>query len=196
MDRRRCQTSRRAVEGREPRDGVRPRPPLDRGRRQSWAQIRSRHRRSRLPPRALEMLASARAGPPPRSIRCNRPSAKKPIDLPSGDQKGNVAPSVPATIRGSASSRRRTHTPAIDSASTPTNATERPSADSASVSTTLTLSGAARQDAQTAPRGRVESSAKHRRQERRRADERGGAEGPGCALAPEHGRDARLCQCR
>ena len=41
--------------------------------------------------------ASVCGAPPPRSSRFSAFPAKKPTDRPSGDQKGYVAPSVPAS---------------------------------------------------------------------------------------------------
>src|SRR4051812_3431268 len=49
------------------------------------------------------------AGPPMTSILRILPPEKKPIQRPSGDQKGKVAPSVPANCRDSTSATVRTH---------------------------------------------------------------------------------------
>src|SRR4051812_32692799 len=46
-------------------------------------------------------------GPPATAIRFSFPSAKKPTDLPSGDQNGSVAPCVDGSGRGSARSSCR-----------------------------------------------------------------------------------------
>ncbi len=49
------------------------------------------------PPRAEVTGASVCGAPPPRPSRFSAPPAKKPTERPLGAQKGNVAPSVPAT---------------------------------------------------------------------------------------------------
>src|SRR5438034_755414 len=48
------------------------------------------------------------AGPPLASILFNCPSAKKAMKRSSGDQNGNIAPSVPASCRASSTSNART----------------------------------------------------------------------------------------
>ena len=48
-----------------------------------------------------------RTGPPTTSTRFNFPSAKNPIDRLSGDQNGEIAPSVPETACAVAESSRR-----------------------------------------------------------------------------------------
>ena len=53
--------------------------------------------RLQLPPRPRGASASVSTGPPPASIFFSLPPAKNATDRLSGDQKGNVAPSVPAS---------------------------------------------------------------------------------------------------
>src|SRR5580704_3097832 len=83
------------------------------------------------PPRPKGASASATAGPPSSLIFFNLPSAKNPIERPSGDQNGKEAPSVPSI--GSAdnllSSRTQTRASAFES--TATNASFVPSVLSA-----------------------------------------------------------------
>src|SRR5437870_9828096 len=50
------------------------------------------------PPRALDASANTETGPPDAEIFLRCPSAKNPTDFPSGDQKGNAAPSVPSSL--------------------------------------------------------------------------------------------------
>ena len=50
-----------------------------------------------VPPRPLTAGARVCGAPPPRSSRFSAPPAKKPTERLSGDQKGSVAPSVPAS---------------------------------------------------------------------------------------------------
>jgi hypothetical protein len=66
--------------------------------------------RFQVPPRATPAWdATVRIEPPSTSIRLRLVSAKKPIERPSGDQKGRVARSVPASGRAVAESSRRSH---------------------------------------------------------------------------------------
>src|SRR5262249_14896557 len=62
-------------------------------------------------PRPLLAGASVVGAPPSRSNRLSEPPAKKPIERPSGDQKGLAAPSVPprgwAVVVDSSRSHRR-----------------------------------------------------------------------------------------
>jgi hypothetical protein len=54
--------------------------------------------RFQVPPRATTPTSqSVRTGPPLASILFSLPSAKKPMLRPSGDQKGMLAPEVPAS---------------------------------------------------------------------------------------------------
>ena len=53
-------------------------------------------------------LARVFTEPPSTSIRLSVPSAKKPIDLLSGDQNGASAPSVPGRVRGDSDRSDRT----------------------------------------------------------------------------------------
>ena len=53
--------------------------------------------------------------PLPRSTRFSRLSAKKPTDLLSGDQNGNVAPSVPRSGSATVVSSRRFHSTLLES---------------------------------------------------------------------------------
>src|SRR5512133_1925288 len=82
------------------------------------------------PPRALETLARATAGPPAASIFLSFPVAKNPMYLLSGDQKGNAAPSVPASGWASVPSSERTKTISAPAGPALTNATRRPSGES------------------------------------------------------------------
>src|SRR5262249_22117073 len=61
------------------------------------------------PPTDWSQIATG--APPARSIRCNLPRAEKAMALLSGDQKGNVAPSVPESSRAAVPSSGRTHKP-------------------------------------------------------------------------------------
>src|SRR6202022_3899392 len=60
------------------------------------------------PPRPSATLQRVVGAPPARSIFFNDVRSKKPRERPSGDQKGNIAFSVPATCRGTAESSART----------------------------------------------------------------------------------------
>jgi hypothetical protein len=57
------------------------------------------------PPRGLGAAATVETGPPATGMVFSFPSEKNPIDRPSGDQNGNVPPSVPASFRGALVSR-------------------------------------------------------------------------------------------
>src|SRR5579864_1698032 len=60
------------------------------------------------PPRALGASASTVTGPPAAETFFRWPSAKKPMNLPSADQNGNEAPSVPSSFLAVSSLRDRT----------------------------------------------------------------------------------------
>ena len=69
------------------------------------------------PPRPFAALASVCGAPPATSILFKLPSAKKPIERPSGDQNGNAPPSVPSSGCGTADASERTdsrETPSTD----------------------------------------------------------------------------------
>src|SRR5215467_13144263 len=68
-----------------------------------------------LPPRGLPigLVQSTTGAPPARSTRSNLSLIKKPMDLPSGDQKGRIAPSVPASGRLDLPSSDRTQRPLL-----------------------------------------------------------------------------------
>ena len=76
-------------------------------------------------------VASVRTDPPSTSSRLSLSSAKKPTDRLSGDQKGNPAPSVPASARADPDSRERSHKREWPSA-VATKAIVRPSGEMAS----------------------------------------------------------------
>src|SRR5579859_5972571 len=61
------------------------------------------------PPRGDDALAIVSGTPPAASMRFSFPSAKKPIDLPSGDQNGKTAFSVPRNGSAAGESSRRIH---------------------------------------------------------------------------------------
>ena len=52
--------------------------------------------------------ASVTGGPPATAIFFKFPPAMNPTDRPSGDQNGNVAPSVPESLRASCEASDRT----------------------------------------------------------------------------------------
>src|SRR5688500_3367936 len=80
-------------------------------------------------PYALPSIAhNVTRAPPAISILFILPSATKPIDSLSGDQKGLLAPSVPVTARASSESRLRIQSSAAPSRAA-TNASLRPSGD-------------------------------------------------------------------
>ncbi len=60
-----------------------------------------------VPPRPAGASARCRGNPPSMSVRFRAPSAKKPTERLFGDQKGNKAPSVPASERSSPVSSKR-----------------------------------------------------------------------------------------
>src|SRR5262245_49367976 len=68
--------------------------------------------------------------PLPRSNRLSAPPAKKPTECPSGDQKGKVAPSVPASGCAVVADSDRSHRRDVLS-SEATNAICRPSGERA-----------------------------------------------------------------
>ena len=63
------------------------------------------------PPRVPGVPQMKEGVPPARSTRFNWLAVKKARDLPSGDQKGLIAPSVPAISRAFVPSSARTHSP-------------------------------------------------------------------------------------
>src|SRR5215831_12517854 len=87
--------------------------------------------------RPLGCSASVTGGPPATAIFFKFPPATNPTNLPSGDQNGYEAPSVPESLRASSEpSDRMYRAPAAVSvsakrlvASIATNATVRPSGD-------------------------------------------------------------------
>src|SRR5579863_9976115 len=66
--------------------------------------------RFHVPPRPLGESHKVCAGPPAIAIFFSLPCWKKPMFAASGDQKGYVAPSVPASVLDSSVSRARIHT--------------------------------------------------------------------------------------
>src|SRR5271154_2056498 len=83
--------------------------------------------RFQLPPRPNGAPQSATGGPPSKPILLSFPSAKKPREAPSADQKGNVALSVPATDSAASFPNERTHIRAEPLPSKATNASLVPS---------------------------------------------------------------------
>jgi len=83
-------------------------------------------------PRAAPALAMVAGGPPESSMRFSLPSAKKPTDRLSGDQKGRSAPSVPGNRRASIESTGRVHN-LVAPSETVTNAIMRPSGETAAL---------------------------------------------------------------
>src|SRR5438128_978854 len=73
------------------------------------------------PPRPAAAFVNVSTEPVTVSIRLSLPCAKKPTDRLFGDQKGYVAPSVPAIERAEAESSERNHNG--DSASEPATKT-------------------------------------------------------------------------
>src|SRR5262249_11726632 len=63
-----------------------------------------------VPPRGVAASDNVSAGPPVAEIFFSFPCAKNPMFLPSGDQNGNNAPSVPMRGRDSSESNGRTQT--------------------------------------------------------------------------------------
>ena len=86
--------------------------------------------RLHVPPRPAGASARICGLPPETPIRFSLPSAKKPIERPSGAQNGKLAPSVPVSDLGAAWSNGRTHSRDWPS-SFATNANWRPSGDRA-----------------------------------------------------------------
>ena len=82
-------------------------------------------------PRRAGASQMAMAGPPAGSILFNFPSAKKPTNRLSADQKGIVAPSVPSSDRADGASSGRTQSRCVLSVLA-TNARRRPSGERAS----------------------------------------------------------------
>src|SRR5205085_9920975 len=81
------------------------------------------------PPRGVKPLAIVCGDPPAASIRFNFPSAKKAIDLLSGDQKGYAAFSVPRRGCAAEESSLRTQSSDWPSAGLAANASFSPSGD-------------------------------------------------------------------
>src|SRR6266542_6997188 len=84
-----------------------------------------------VPPPASRASQSTSGAPPDASTLFSFPSAKKPSLRPSGDQKGQQAPSVPERGRSeealSVRTQRRLSLPAVEA----TNANSRPSGERA-----------------------------------------------------------------
>src|SRR5438552_3848989 len=76
------------------------------------------------------VLHTAMGGPPVASILLSLPSAKKPMKRLSGDQKGEAAPSVPASGCAANEASERTQSSLRPSTFT-TNASRRPSGETA-----------------------------------------------------------------
>src|SRR5262245_39637859 len=93
------------------------------------AEKRISPRELQLPPLGKRASASTCGGPPDASILFNFPSAKKPIEALSGDQKRPVAPSVPASKLGESESSGRTQMECLAPAACATKATSFPSGE-------------------------------------------------------------------
>src|SRR3972149_3115566 len=74
---------------------------------------------------------SVMGGPPETSIFLSFPSAKNPRKRLSGDQKGDVAPSVPASDSASSGSSERAHRSDLPSVFVATKARRWPSGETA-----------------------------------------------------------------
>ena len=85
--------------------------------------------RFHVPPRGVAASHRVCAGPPARAIFLSLPCAKNPRFRPSGDQNGNVAPSVPGIGRASSESSGRTQR-RVGPPSSLTKARLRPSGES------------------------------------------------------------------
>src|SRR5262245_44058383 len=83
------------------------------------------------PPKPAGASQSATSPEPLASTRLSLPLAKNPIDLPSGDQNGCDAPSVPGSGCAEKPSSARIHNRLWPSASVATKAIRLPSADNA-----------------------------------------------------------------
>ena len=81
------------------------------------------------------------AGPPETSIFLSFPSAKKPRNLLSGDQKGRVAPSVPASGWAASALSGRTQIRLFPDESVALNARYRPSGEIRGASIVVIPSG-------------------------------------------------------
>src|SRR5512138_695291 len=88
--------------------------------------------RLQVPPPGNGAAASTWGGPPDASIFFSLASAKNPRNRLSGDQNGNVAPSVPASDRGFKASSSRIQSDRLSSTVKPTNAIRLPSGETAS----------------------------------------------------------------
>src|SRR5262245_59870066 len=86
--------------------------------------------RLQAPPRGNLTSQSVSTGPPVASIFLSRKSAKKPMERLSGDQKGPLAPSVPASGLDSVESSGRTQSWYLPPVAA-VKARERPSGDTA-----------------------------------------------------------------
>src|SRR5215471_3469162 len=82
-----------------------------------------------VPPRPKEVSANACTDASFTSTDFSFVSAKNPRDLPSGDQKGNVAPSVPCMGRASTEFIGRTQIIVLPSAPVAVNASDVPSVE-------------------------------------------------------------------
>src|SRR5713101_5101968 len=81
------------------------------------------------PPRAFGASASTVTGPPDAETFFRWPSAKKPTNLPSADQNGNEAPSVPSSFFAVSSLRDRTQIESRSFGVRAQNATAAPSGE-------------------------------------------------------------------
>src|ERR1700722_14458989 len=81
------------------------------------------------PPRGFGASVTEETGPPATGIILSFPSAKNPRERPSGDQNGNVAPSVPASFLGAFESRGSTQMDSRSFGPFAQNATWVPSAE-------------------------------------------------------------------
>src|SRR5216684_2994234 len=97
-----------------------------------------------LAPRGSAVTSARVCGAPPplTSIFRSLPSAKKPMDLLSGDQNGNRAPSDPAIDCGVRVSSARIQSRVLPAASDAAKARYLPSGDKAGDSSMLSFSGA------------------------------------------------------
>ncbi len=87
--------------------------------------------RFQVPPRRSAASQRVETGPPFEPIFLSFPVDAKPMNLPSGDQNGIVAPSVPASGRAEASSKARTQSCARPSPFRAANTSLFPSGDTA-----------------------------------------------------------------
>ncbi len=95
------------------------------------------------PPCPQGASASVRGGPAAASIVLSLPPAKNPMDLPSGDQNGNLALSVPTRGCAVREFRDRTHSCQLPLADRAANTRRRPSSEIAGAFRLLLKSNAA-----------------------------------------------------